>query len=753
VAWHASHTTVGWDLIRHDWCQTLATFVGIDRIALSAREPEDQARFWLKEVERLGPEKGTPNVAAGGAWVLDAPDTKFLQRHFRENKAVHGFPGLPLGAHVELDHDAVSRAVNKFEDLCHERCIGLMEHATSIEPTNIDMWRTRALLLFREDVLGLGCTPRRADWQVVLDECAQHDPENALYDYLAALCEWRSSADRRLDGTDFIVHVREEAGFARGNRRFGLGLEKSTLLFGASGHHDTMAFLELSSISSTDRLTAAESRAIDSRAANLLFSLFRWQHTQYSVQRRNGDPEAAADTLRRISLIVRQVSTTGDSAGMLYEPLILQGFILANLSELSGASPAAVDAQEIQNIDSDRRAVRLELAVISKAYQRLMAKDQPRGHPIETAGARLAVIAQSPAEVLLLLALCCMAVVKLCGKGAQLELARVSVRAQLAAWFSGFGSSYLVFGMCPAGIVSARNQTSAVLALVSTVLLVALIGAFVLLNRKSRIGFSQLIALSISFALLWTSVLFWDAVLDLLMTLVGRLHPLATILLSVALLAAGWFTIKSDLAFLRRDDVSAHLKARLAFLLQILVAFTIPWGPTIAEFVEENLDRRVWVTSRVLSEVQSLGFVAEDLRSGMKLEQHPWLWSLLQWHSYSGPYVGLLLSLLILSVQSSMCLSRATAGGFRQILRQRKLDFLRLIGTNAARTLAIAGAGALLVYLACVPTTIKESEAYYLRHYARLVDPIGARREIDAEIAAIRNDAALMSELRLKAEK
>lgn len=750
VAWHASHTDVGWEMVGHNWGRTLAGLAGVDRPALSEQEPEDQARFWLKEVERLDAENAPPNVAAGGAWVLDAPATEFLKRHYRENKTTRGFPGLPLGARVELDYAAVNRAADRFEDLCHGHRIRLIEHATQLDAANVDMWRTRALLLFRHEFLGLGFSPCQHDWRSVLDECAAHDPENALYDYLAALAEWTSAADHRWAPAGYTLEVRDPEGYERGNRRFAAGLGKPRLMFGSNGYLDTLAFLEKTSISPMDRLEIAESCAIGGWAANLLYSLLRWQGHQQSVQRRDGNFAAAATTLREALHVAGQVSSTGNPAGLITEPLVFRRFTLAFRKTLSAESPDALDADELQNLDAEYREVRLEVEIAGKVGERLKAKDHLQRGPVDTAAAGLAGFTQPFPEIILLLALCFTILVRLCGKTRNLESVRLGVLFHLAAWIAGFGLSYVVFGLCPAGIISPRVQIWVVLGLLALPFIFASIVIPIVLNRKFRIGYSQLTAVSISFALLWAIVYYWAALPDLLIDVVGSLYPWATILSAIALLVAGWFTIKLDLAFLRRTNISGRDKSWLAFLLQLLAAFTIPWGPTIAGFVETNLAPKIWIPARVWSEAQALGITADDLPSG--ITQRPWLFSLLQWDAYHGFYAGMVLSLLSLPVLLMFRLSRATPGGFRQLLRQRKIESLRLTAATAARSLVLAGMGALLVYLATVPAHIDEREAYYQRHYSRLADPLAARREIETEIAAIRSDATLMVELRQKAE-
>ncbi len=120
VAWHASHATVGWEVIGHGWGRTLAALFHMDKPVLFERDPEEQAQFWLDEIDRLGQESQSADVAAGAAWMLDSPDAGFWPHFYRTD---------PSGA-VGVDTDAASSAIDRsFEGKCTDRRRQLIEHA------------------------------------------------------------------------------------------------------------------------------------------------------------------------------------------------------------------------------------------------------------------------------------------------------------------------------------------------------------------------------------------------------------------------------------------------------------------------------------------------------------------------------------------------------------------------------------------------------------------------------------------------
>ena len=60
----------------------------------------------------------------------------------------------------------------------------------NFKPEDVRWWRLRALLLVSNNLYGSQNEPRDPDWLNILEQCKSHDPDNALYDYLAAWQFW-----------------------------------------------------------------------------------------------------------------------------------------------------------------------------------------------------------------------------------------------------------------------------------------------------------------------------------------------------------------------------------------------------------------------------------------------------------------------------------------------------------------------------------------------------------------------------------
>lgn len=244
----ASNTESGWGFIATQWQDAAFGLFGLGHTLIGDKAPVEQATFWLSEVDRVIAEyPESASVHMGAAWVLDSPGTGFQRDLWRRR---YSFVGASPSARMEPDLDAISAATDKFREKCVKRCLELAERATQLEPADVRWWRMRALLQFEGHGLWTAeyFKPRNADWLEVLDECKKHDPENALYDYLAALQLWNASAsydwpvepddesayeiDEPLAGDDsqgetdvqekyWILTVEDTDGFALATKRFG----------------------------------------------------------------------------------------------------------------------------------------------------------------------------------------------------------------------------------------------------------------------------------------------------------------------------------------------------------------------------------------------------------------------------------------------------------------------------------------------------------------------------------------------------
>ena len=747
VAWHAADTATGWETIREGWVKTSAALVDVDRFPLSKQDPPEQANVWLQEVASLVPAQQTAIVAAGAACLLDAPQTGFLPRYVRRNKQLDEFVGLPLGFRLELDDAAIHLALDQFEDRCHRPCLELIEKATHLDPSNVDLWRARAVLLFRQDFNGAQFTPRQDDWQFVLAECAQHDPENALYDYLAAHCEWSTSVDFRWHSDGYVLEVKDQEGLERSSLCFAAGLAKRHLQVGTTHARNVWEFLKYSSVSRMECLTAAENSSLGPRATNLLIGLMRRQDVMQSVQRRQNNPAAAVETLRQSLFIAGQVSPADNPVDLISWPLWLRRWGHANLAILAAQSPDLIDTQEAKLIESVRESIRLDLAVSEKAIERWQSRIHPQrsAHPI---AAFLSTLTQPLAQTFLLCGLSIAIFAWFCSRGTRIPPVSIGVGAHLVAWAIGFSLSLILFGLCPAEIISTDVQTFIWWGFCCVLLLVTVPAALSRLNRQRLRWIGHFLALYLSCSLPCLVFVHSESTRDILIATVSRLHPLGTLLLLATVISATWHIVRLDLAFLCRADINVRQKSWQGLIAFSLAIGTAYFGSWISAVMRTVLETKHWIPPRTWNEIRTLGLSADEFNRGFQLPPYPWVRALLQWDAYSGFYVGFTLTLLILAGWCARQQIRATPGRFPEFIRHGKLACARLISFHAARSLLTAGMIAAAVYLATIPTAIDEIQQQYQRRSVLINDPTATRREVELEMAAIRRDAVLMTELR-----
>ncbi len=293
--WLASRTEAGFDTIKQQWGDSTIGLVVGGRTPVYSREPVEQAAFWLGETERvLQAHSNDAELSMGAAIVLDGPGTGFVTNYMK----IESFPGL--GTFPDLDYERIERAADAFEAQCSERCLDLAARATELDSSNVEWWQLRALLLWRQALYSCDESPRDAEWVKILDQCASHDPSNALYDYLAAHFYWESSAEIEFtDATDVLV-IKDADRFNLGVSRFQEGQTKPTFTVGDAGFSAVAKFLGQTRLPLTEHEQIVNSRAIHLRRSVLLRNVWRWQGMRADEAAAAGDLNVALALCARI---------------------------------------------------------------------------------------------------------------------------------------------------------------------------------------------------------------------------------------------------------------------------------------------------------------------------------------------------------------------------------------------------------------------------------------------------------------------
>ncbi len=760
LAWTLTVSTTGWRPHLDQWANVAVSLVGTRRIPLSEKPPAIQADFWLKHVSQVEAADDDPQVAMGAAWMLDAPQFGFIRHHVRMKEGLD-FPGIPASWRRELDNETIDALTEEFESLCRDECFARIETAVRLDSTNVELWRARALLLFRTTFSSSDLVPRRDDWLAVLDECSEHDPDNAFYDYLAALRLWSSSAEYDLEGDGYILKIVDDETFNEGTARLAAGLAKPFLKFGTTGYAATLEYLNESSLSPPNRLIAAGSRSIESRATSLLSRIMRWESDRLNVEIRRESFDAANAIARDVRRLSDQLSVAGSYANLYTLKLLLREWSLANLDDMREVSPDLLSMEEVKNVPAELAQVQLELQVLQEVRERLVAKAGPSigtGHP---AGSTLTttdgpfvvflmVMAQMLVIITLGLALLSGLVAFFLGAAANDECIEMRWWHHVVAWFGAVGVSFVLLGLCPAEVVSPSVQTSVICGAIWLPFALLVIGLFHFVRKRLQLPWDQLVVLAVIAAVSIVLVLHYSAIEDLTIRAIAGLPPFVLIILFFVSASLVGVSLRSLLAFARNDALDRRRKFLALEVVFPLVLIAVLAGTALATVISDELETRTWISPVVWSEGEALGVTPSEVQSALKLDDSKWRWAFIQWQVHHGPLVAPLIAVVVLLICHLRLRARRLEGAYREMLRSRKRRQIRLAGYAVARSCVVASLVFFLVYLAATPPVANRMETYHRVHYERMVDPSYTWDEVAAASAEIRSDEMLMT--RLKAE-
>ena len=499
AVWVASGLETGWPTLTLNWRDaTIGWFLGKYE-PVDQREPTDQADFWLRQTERiLDAHQHDAEIAMGAALVLDTPSRGFMTCYIRPSDVVPGFGLIP-----ELDEDAIDRALHAFHAKTDQRCLALAARAAELEPDNPRWRRLYALLQFRDDPLSWDRGPRTPAWSEVL-KCARHDPENALYDYLAACHLWEESADLEVDLDGWRLEVDDSEQFSLGVKRFEEGLRKRDLHLRCEEASLVARFLGYATMASpADRLAVARSRGGMLQQAQLVRGLSRWQEARARAESELGNKTAAYELARQYLRVVEQYDRCRESPGLEsvehFPPLLAY----AALRNVVDAHPEVVSDRERAEIESQYVAARVDARAWMTALQVVGRRQGVQQGFFHNLVALVWGVAQPAAVVLVAVAGAAWLAARWLGTRTPQEKARLGWWRHAVAWLVGYGLTFIVLGLAPAGIIS--HQAQAWLAgLVGASAAVGLLAWLVRLARRRRFQYSlrALLLLTLGVALL-----------------------------------------------------------------------------------------------------------------------------------------------------------------------------------------------------------------------------------------------------------
>ncbi len=506
LLWQASRTETGLETLRLQWRDATWGLVVGKRTPIHSEDPTVQARQWLDEIDRvLHSERCDAESTMGAALVLDSPSAGYKIRYLKRIDTLRTFTSLAWST------DGLKAAEDDFEAQCKEECLALAAKATELDPTNVEWWRLRALLLWREATYSFDDAPRVNHWLEILEEASQHDADNALYDYLAAHFYWASAEveffEMDLSGTDARLVVQDAERFNRGISHFEQGQKKPYFAVGDAGFSAVAEFLSDTAIPITDHDKIIESRLIHARRASLLLSVWQWQDSRAS-EVEAGDIQKALAMRRKNLRLIDQF--TGASASTKYDSIAIavRSATAYRINTLVNEHKELFPAAEIDDARALEESARLTSKVVKSALK--LVKNGPQrqagtvitGSPTTVICALFVEISPSLVVILMLVGFLAIGFSRI---GRDRDLPRIGAIGHSLSLAAAFLYSVVVFGLAPSKIIPPSIQAWVLTTLViaSPIVLASWVGWSWL--RRRAFKFSLRAMLTCMFAL---SVLF-----------------------------------------------------------------------------------------------------------------------------------------------------------------------------------------------------------------------------------------------------
>ena len=732
AGWYVTRSEVGADILIDQWVKWPVRLVCSPWRGTPADEAMERARSLISEVRRVPEVRMRADVALGASWVLDRPSRAFRSR-------------LSFASgNIVVDQNEANRARMAFEELCGPECVAQAASVAELVPDNLDVWRTRALLAFhvvrQKDGSG-ELRPRTADCLAILDECARHDPENALYDYLAALAEWSESASCRRAGSrpGWEITIRDASTFARGEERLAAGLKKPRLVYGSNPTAAVLAFLEKTSLSAMERVDAAETFLAPYQIYAFNDNLRPWQYGRQAAHCRDGRIAEALATARQTLRIAEQVPAEDSLAHRVLTRQYLQSSALADISKLIQQAPDLVSRGEREMIERNSVSWTAPFRQWQVAADQWYLTSHARNRVMDSPAGLVAIFLHPLAEIPLATGLVLFLLLR-CFRPPLEDAVTPGIGTHLCAWTVGLTLSFVVLGLCPAGLVSGQAQLWALRGSAVVACLAAFSGALFALNRLFDVGIRPLFAAVVTLGLPW---LLWMQFASLQSVLNSTVWEAPAVLLFGLPIAAFfvWEISRQDLRLLSRRDLSPRKKAWLVAVLATGTMLTVPWLAYLPELTERRLPVRIpvpshfraWELADAEVDLAVFGVSVHPYPERRFADLHPWARALLEWHSYWGLLAASVIALSLVAGWSVFLQFRRSSETWRQMLRTSTRRQLRCLASDVADSLLVVGTAALLLYLATIPSAIDETQQRYELRRARLIDARAAWNELVAE--------------------
>lgn len=727
-----STSASGWRSLWNDWEAQVLDLLG-EATSVSEEIPSKQAKYWLKKVEQIPETQTDPQVALGAAWMLAEPQYEFLKRNIKTTQEVQELS--------ENLFEIRDQSQAEYQALCRTACLKQAAIATRLAPENVDYWRQRALLLFAVGE-NSELVPSIDDWRQVLKEAAAHDPENALYDYLAALQFYQLSAESVWDEKHRLtLKITNPRVYAQAEQRLQAGLKKTNLDVGTITWSATLAFLEQTSLPLEEQIAAAESRNAIYSAEIIVIRLLRWLNYACESDLPQKKYAAVIRNARWELLIADQLATHNNLYESTFFKYLFRTSGQGHLFQVMQLHPTSFTAEEAADLRQDLQRYWLEYKIFFEALDcyHKQQKDLP------TAQAPIALFLMELCQrfifYLLPLVLLLTLTVWLIGQPQNGPVPYPGWWRNLIAWFCGVNLSLLIWGVIPADAFPEQVWEILLLGLCWIVLILILTCSLRLIRKRENLTWFQLISLMVILA---TPALFGFQFTSLLSFAEHCwIHASLALIIPAFLLLIAIYGVAVFVAirFLHLPGRSARQKLIICSLVLLLSLLILPAGAELMQASLSPAGLQTWM-EREVSATDTDPFQELAAWNNLSQKQIPkWIWIYPHWTAHHGAGFAVLFSLSILLGWSIRRWSRFTKDqqsgstdvgpppknwhSAVRLLKHPSLTALFLITT---------------VYLAVTPTVIIARDNEYQRRMEWLENPLQPLQKLDSIKAEIKND-------------
>ncbi|TWT39066.1 hypothetical protein [Blastopirellula retiformator] len=462
LVWIAAHSNTSGELLSRQWRHATLGWFSPTPAPLSIQRPHNLGQFWTAEVERvLGDSPQDAQLAMGAALTLDNPPAESLDS---DRLWLLDLPGLQVARDPEDTNWLDSRI--SFEQQCARPRGRLADAAIRLAPENVAWRRNRAMLLLYSDVVFSWDDRREENWKQVLEECADGDPDNALYDYVAAHFYWRassflhkSSLNAPTNTLDLSIHNEEL--FAEGIAYFERAQQKPFCAVDEVDFAAVEAFLDQTSLSRADQMAILSSRDNRDREIRLLWKLISIQQARAEQIAQAGDFATAAAEMHKCDRIVDQWRSVDAPTHMhsLSDAKYDNALRLLVIAASTSDPLAKMQLEEIKQATIDAY---IDELLLDRAISNLTPATAPRGSWksfSEELNSGAAILSGWLALAIVPLLLCALVSYMGARRFPRRELASIGPPVRFLPLLFLTCLTIIVFGIAPAQLISETVQT------------------------------------------------------------------------------------------------------------------------------------------------------------------------------------------------------------------------------------------------------------------------------------------------------